>query len=520
MAAAGLLAGLLVSPQSALAAPTPVQPAAAASTAVQSGSLHAVVGSGTATLTWAGVVGATGYLVGRDGVDSTGYGAWSTVDPGSARSRTFNHLVNGRTYTLSVQAQPGGPRQTIGVTPHLATQAAFAPLTAVVGQGTATITWAGRPGSTGYLVGRDGVDSTGRGAWLKIDPRTARSRTFIRLVPGRTYTLYVKPLPTGTKQTIRVTARGAAPAPAPATPASERVPLVGKSKLPFNSIVFGHSSQPSAFESWRGRPVDGVLYFPARNTWSDMGQLPSRRPNDLMVYSIPTFPEAVGGSNQQVAAGSYDADIRALATKMKAAGWNTERTVIRLGWENNGNWYQWGQDRGGAEAYKAAFRRFVTQSRAAGLTDVKWDWNQNKGPQAYNASVSWTTGYPGDDVVDVIGIDAYDAWRPSFTDAQWEANMLRRNPGLQEVADFARAHKKQMALDEWGVVHDAYGGGDNPFYVAKMFGFLKANVDILAWENTYDDDGAPSTFQHKLSDGGNPRAAAQYRKAYPNGWGA
>jgi hypothetical protein len=110
-------------------------------------------------------------------------------------------------------------------------------------------------------------------------------------------------------------------------------------------------------------------------------------------------------------------------------------------------------------------------------------------------------------------------WRPSFTDADWNANMLRRNPGLQEVANFARAHKKQIALDEWGVVHDANGGGDNPFYIKKMFGFVKANADILAWENTYDDDGAPSTFKHKLSSGQNPKAAAQYRRPYPNGWG-
>ncbi|GAA1432165.1 hypothetical protein GCM10009616_21000 [Microlunatus lacustris] len=326
----------------------------------------------------------------------------------------------------------------------------------------------------------------------------------------------------GTKKTFTVGAVAKAPksTPAPARASTAgRVPKVGKSKLPWNSVVFGHSSKPARFESWRKRPVDGVLYFPARNSWADMGQLPSRRAGDLMIYSIPTFPEGVGGSNAKVAAGTYDTRIRALATKMKKNGWNTNRTVIRLGWENNGNWYQWSQSRGGSKAYKAAFRRFVIQSRAAGLTKVKWDWNLNKGPQAYNAGVSWTTGYPGDDVVDVIGLDAYDMWNPSFTNAQWEANMLRRNPGLEEVAKFARAHKKQMALDEWGVVHDRHGGGDNPFYVAKMFGWLKANADVIAWENTYDHDGAPSKFNHKLSDGGNPKAAAQYRRPYPKGWG-
>ena len=404
--------------------------------------------------------------------------------------------------------------------------------------GKVTVSWTGVTGATGYHVGRGGVDTTGSGAWSITDPAATRSRVFDRLVNGTPYTFFVEPVVAGgVRRTINATpvATPTTPppttAPKPPTPpptttpvprppsTAGQVPLVGKSKLPWNSIVFGAGTNPGAFESWRKRPVDGVLYFPGRQTWSDMGALPSRRAGDLMVYSIPPFPEAIGGSNAKVAAGNYDGEIRSLAAKMKSAGWNTDRTVIRLGWENNGNWYQWGQDRGGSAAFKAAFRRFVTQTRAAGLTNVKWDWNVNKGSQSYNSGVSWTTGYPGDDVVDVIGIDPYDMWSPSFTDAQWQGNITSKNPGLQDVANFARTHKKQMAVDEWGVVHASFGGGDNPFYVAKMFGFLKANADVIAWDNTYDNDGAPSTWQHKLSDGGNPKAAAQYRKPYPNGWG-
>lgn len=514
-----------------------------------------VAGNGSATLTWAEVPGASSYIVGRDGVDATGYGAWSTTDPAAARSRTFNSLVNGRTYTLFVQA-PGAPRQSIEVTPRTAstptptpkptptptptpTPAPVVPLKVVAGNGSATLTWSEVPGASSYTVGRDGVDSTGYGAWSTVDPATARTRTFESLVNGRTYTLFVQ-ASGAARQSVQVVpvARATTPTPTlkpsptptpkpnpPVTPAptppvtSGKIPLIGKSGLPWNSLVMGHGLQPQTFETWRNRPVDGSLSFGTRYTWNDLAWLPTRRADDLVVWSIPTFPENIGGSNAKVAAGQYDAEIRALAVKMQAAGWNTNRTVIRLGWENNGNWYQWGQDRGGSDAFKAAFRRYVTQSRAAGLTNVKWDWNLNKGPQGYNANVSWATGYPGDDVVDVIGLDAYDSWKPSFTDADWNANMLNRNPGLQEVANFARERNKQMSLDEWGVVHDPSGGGDNPFYVRKMFEFLKANADILAWESTYDDDGAPATLNHKLSDGGNPKAAAQYRLPYPNGWG-
>ena len=67
------------------------------------------------TVNWTGVSGATGYIVGRDGVDSRGSGAWSTTDPATARSRTFINLLSGREYTFSVTPTPGGNTRTIKV---------------------------------------------------------------------------------------------------------------------------------------------------------------------------------------------------------------------------------------------------------------------------------------------------------------------------------------------------------------------------------------------------------------------
>jgi hypothetical protein len=316
----------------------------------------------------------------------------------------------------------------------------------------------------------------------------------------------------------------APPVPTPSTsttaPATGRkVPLVGKSQLGWNNVVFHeNSTDPAEFVTWRKRDVDGTFIFPGRESWDAMGWMPTRRSNDLLVFSLPFAPEGQGITNSEVAAGQVNTQIRTLAAKMKAGGWNTDRTVIRLAWENNGNWYEWSQDKGGSAAYAAAFRQWVTQARAAGLTNVRFTWNVNKGPQSYNSGVSWTAGYPGDGYVDVVGIDPYDMWSPTRTDADWTYNTTGRNPGLADVASFARAHGKQMAIDEWGVVHASgqAGGGDNPFYVAKMAAFVKANRDVLAYETTYDDRGAPSTWRHDLSYGYNPLAAAEYCKT----WGA
>ena len=80
--------------------------------------VSAIPGDGAATLLWTEAAGADGYLVGRDGVDALGFGPWSNVDPINARSRVFANLVNGTTYTLYCEPQPGGVRKSIQVTPQ------------------------------------------------------------------------------------------------------------------------------------------------------------------------------------------------------------------------------------------------------------------------------------------------------------------------------------------------------------------------------------------------------------------
>lgn len=473
-----------------------------------------VMSDGRGTLRWeyTGTAIPTGFLVGRDKTDVSGSPAWSTVVGPTVREHIFDRLINGTEYTFSAQMQPGGEPVAVKGTPN-AGPVTETTVTGTSGDRTGAVTWTGVTDATGYRVtlfqGTTQVSTVNVAA-------TERSYVFPNLTNGTSYSGRVKPLP----DTLNSPEKSYAFT--PAATVARKVPFIGRSGLTWNSLVFGHGAQPSTFESWRKRPVDGVLMWPGRQTWAELMWTPTRRPGDFMVWCVPPFPEGIGGSNAKVAAGTYDANIRAFATNLINAGWNTNRTCIRLGWENNGTWYQWSWSNGGVEAWKGAFRRFVQQCRAAGLTNVTWNWCLNKGTQAYNVGYSWTTAYPGDDVVDVVGIDSYDMFTPSFTEAQWNANINGKNPGMNDVAAFCRAHGKLMSLDEWGPVHDVglpNYGKDNPTYIGYTFNWLKANADILAWENTYDDPGNAG-WRHKLSDGSNPQSAARYLQPWPNGWGA
>lgn len=294
------------------------------------------------------------------------------------------------------------------------------------------------------------------------------------------------------------------------------VPRIGRSGLPWNAGIFTGQVSTAAteeFEAWRKRPVDSMLFFPSRQTWDDVAKI---APDviafpGIKVIAVPPFPESLGKAGlARAARGDFDSWWIDYGRALVAAGLNNDRTVIRLGWELNGNWYAWSATTGREADFVSTWRHVVTAIRKGGATAVQFNWCINKGNQ--KDTDAWAA-YPGDDTVDVVGLDFYDFWEPIRTDADF-AREAAKVPGLDDVAAFCRAHGKQMALDEWGLAHGEHGGGDNPFFIEKIWGWLTAHREILAYETTYDDKGAPDTLHHKLSppegQSWNPRASARY----------
>ncbi len=156
-------------------------------------------GAGSAVLKWSppastGGSAITGYVVGRDGTDSNGTGAWSTTVAASARSQSFTLLVPGRTYTLSVRAKSAaglGPAATVKVTtatvPGVPVVPAYVwPQSQSADAFAATITWAppasdGGSRITGYRVSRAGYDTDGTGPWSTVVGPDVRSFTMTKL---------------------------------------------------------------------------------------------------------------------------------------------------------------------------------------------------------------------------------------------------------------------------------------------------------------------------------------------------
>lgn len=154
----------------------------------------------TATVTWAppsssGGVPISGYRVSRNGTDSSGWGAYSTTLPASAGTFTFNRLVTGQTYTITVQALneigQSGPA-TANATLIVPTPGAPTGVTATAGVRQATVKWVA-PTSIGtspvssYRIRR--FSGTGNTVQQTVTvPATARSYVFSGLTTGSSWT--------------------------------------------------------------------------------------------------------------------------------------------------------------------------------------------------------------------------------------------------------------------------------------------------------------------------------------------
>nr|MDT0667036.1 glycosyl hydrolase [Micromonospora sp. DSM 115978] len=129
--------------------------------------------------------------------------------------------------------------------------------------------------------------------------------------------------------------------------------------------------------------------------------------------------------------------------------------------------------------------------------------------------------YPGDEYVDVIGIDSYDHYPPSPTIESF-VRQCNGPEGLCRVIAFARSRNKLFSVPEWGVVGiqgtragaAGQAGGDNPVYIREMHRIFTANADILAYEAYFNDDSpgnVHSSLNHPVR---HPQSSAVYQQLW------
>ncbi|MBI1857282.1 hypothetical protein HYS01_03330 [Candidatus Saccharibacteria bacterium] len=287
------------------------------------------------------------------------------------------------------------------------------------------------------------------------------------------------------------------------------------------------SAEVAKYESWIGHPVNYALDFLGRspsdstdpwnnidnpgwwcNSWSSTKY--------TVVYSAAMLPNdtttlAAG------AKGDYNAHWKSFAQTMVNKGCGD--AILRLGHEFNGKFYPWsaaggnGQDKN----YAAYWRQIVNTLRSVSGSNFQFDWCSLAG---VDNQTNPENAYPGNEYVDIIGLDAYDTGAAGTTgEARWKAQK-ERVYGLNWHLDFAKRMKKPVSFPEWGITvpsgGQTYGGGDNPYYIQKMYEWMNAlpatGPGSLAYHMYFEYDAKDGA--HRLMNTQFPNASAKFKSLF------
>ena len=213
-------------------------------------------------------------------------------------------------------------------------------------------------------------------------------------------------------------------------------------------------------------------------------------------YKPNTDPSQAGGSCYgltQGASGKFDHYFTTVATNIVQAGFPV--SVIRFGWEFNGNWFPWAAQ-GCASAFVRYWDHIVTTMRAVPGAKFTFEWNPTRGDLGVGTLAQY---YPGNKYVDDVGLDVYDLEEDRYPGAQVEFQHMRTQTyGLNWLVNFATAHHKFIVLPEWGLgwgtcsasgqrvtaLGDQVCGGDNGPWITLMARWMTAHhvAEATYWD--------------------------------------
>jgi len=133
---------------------------------------------------------------------------------------------------------------------------------------------------------------------------------------------------------------------------------------------------------------------------------------------------------EAILAGELDASLKAWAIAAKRFA---TPLIVEYGTECNGYWFPWngryhggGQTDGfgdptkpdGPERFAAAYRHIITLMRSEGARNITWVFHVAAADDPEEPWNRWENYYPGDDVVDWIGVSVYGPQQPADTEAK------------------------------------------------------------------------------------------------------
>jgi hypothetical protein len=291
--------------------------------------------------------------------------------------------------------------------------------------------------------------------------------------------------------------------PAPAPTANSGNCLTGKLLVPSCGVLWGAAAggftdapRDQALKDWErisGRTATIFHnYHKGDEIFPTKAEIAMTRDAAHPRVLLSNWKIAYGSNWAKVARGEQDKRIDAFAARAKAYGQpfflalnhEPENDVVAKagsGWE--------------AKDFAAMYRHTILRLRAQGVTNVV-NVLAYMGNEKWMAQSWWKDLYPGDDVVDWMGLDSYVSVEKGYYHYGQFADLLDRAPtggGLGFYAWATTRHAaKPIMVAEWGGYHRVGKTTDK----APMFGGVKAELlkrpaikAIVYFDTKHDDEG-------------------------------
>ncbi len=121
--------------------------------------------------------------------------------------------------------------------------------------------------------------------------------------------------------------------------------------------------------------------------------------------------------------------------------------VFRPWHEHTGSWFWWGQDNCTAEHYKALWQMTAERLKDKGVVNAILAYSPGTEPDG--DADKYLERYPGDEIIDVLGLDSY-CFAPEADTLQIADYTQKLDKNLGMIEKVAKEHGKAMALTETG----------------------------------------------------------------------
>lgn len=115
--------------------------------------------------------------------------------------------------------------------------------------------------------------------------------------------------------------------------------------------------------------------------------------------------------------------------------------------EHTGSWFWWGQDNCTAEQYKALWKLTVGRLKEKDVVNALFAYSP--GTESDGNEAKYLERYPGDEIIDVMGLDCYCA-APDADTVKIANYAAQLDKNLAMVCKIAKQHHKAAALTETG----------------------------------------------------------------------